>query len=391
MYKIDQSKIPQMSTSDPLLGAIGSVVGSAIGTAVGGPAGGAIGGSIGGQLGGTGTIDLEKTAIDSTKGAAGSMLTGGLNSVIANQQGALAAANDLGISPLSQQAQMLGEQGGVEFAPGVFDEDPKAGFFGALTQRYFSTGGNVGHQIANSIGDSIGNFLSPEQAYESGQAIRRGQGVNPDAFGGYMDAYNFGKDKDTVGQIAQAIIPFGLGFLPNVIGAAGTEMELNDQGSVDNALSAPVPEGYVAFSDPKGNVMHATNAEANMYQNMVAGNTANAPMPGLGRIVSYGYTDLGKAQDGTIVGKNRDGVNMRFEMGPNGQLRGVNYNMPKGPVSFFSSAPLAQQSQSSSSSAPRGTAGTSNNYGGNYTSATERGLSIARADQANSDGGDYGD
>lgn len=152
MPRIDPSLIPKMAQGDPLLGALGSVVGSAVGGSIGGPAGAAIGGSIGGQLGGTGTLDLEKTAVDSVEGAGMGAATGFLGGAIDAQKGALAAANDLGISPMSQQAQMLGDQGGVEFAPDAFDEDPKAGFFGGLAQRYFNSGGQIPYPSSNIPG-----------------------------------------------------------------------------------------------------------------------------------------------------------------------------------------------------------------------------------------------
>ena len=53
--------------SDPLLTMAGTLAGRAAGTAIGGPVGGEIGASLGGQIAGKGTVDLEKTALDSSQ------------------------------------------------------------------------------------------------------------------------------------------------------------------------------------------------------------------------------------------------------------------------------------------------------------------------------------
>lgn len=155
MYKLDQSKIPQMMSDqgDPLLGALGSMVGSAIGGSMGGPAGAALGGSIGGQLGGTGTLDLEKTAIDSTKGAAGNALMGGMGSAIDSLKPAMAAT----ATPLMEQ--------GVDplIANKIAQEKVNKGFLG-----YFEDGGEVKTCPPGFILDSTTNTCVPFGSISNG-------------------------------------------------------------------------------------------------------------------------------------------------------------------------------------------------------------------------------
>lgn len=136
MYKIDQSLIPQQlaSSGDPLLGAAGSLVGGAIGGSIGGPMGASLGSSLGGQLAGQGTVDLEKTAIAATQGAAGNALMGGMESVID------------GASTSSLASPMM-EQGVDPSIANTIASQQKEGFRGGLSgiaSKLFSMGGKVG-------------------------------------------------------------------------------------------------------------------------------------------------------------------------------------------------------------------------------------------------------
>jgi hypothetical protein len=227
MYKLDQSKIPQMAQGDPLLGAIGSMVGSAIGGSVGGPAGAAIGGSIGGQLGGTGTVDLEQTAIDSTKGAAGSAVSGALGSAVDTQLAAGKNAMALGINPMSEQAQMLADQGGSDFAVDAFEPS----MWQKTKARFFNQGGQIPYPSSNIPGG---------QGLQTGLVDDLAMGIT------YAPAF------------AKLTSPISALF-----GEIYTDKKMDNLDAASKQLNAP--QGMMTISDKAGNVRQVDQGQMDAY------------------------------------------------------------------------------------------------------------------------------
>lgn len=227
MYKLDQSKIPQMAQGDPLLGALGSMVGSAIGGSVGGPAGAAVGGSIGGQLGGTGTIDLEKTAIDSTKGAVGSAVSGALGSAVDTQLAAGQNAMALGINPMSEQAQMLADQGGSDFAVDAFEPS----LWQKTKARFFNQGGQIPYPSSNIPG---------------GQGLQ--SGLIDDAAMAITYSPAFVKLTSPISAL---------------LGEIYTDSKIDKLGEASSKLDAP--SGITTISDKSGNVRQLDDGQMEAY------------------------------------------------------------------------------------------------------------------------------
>lgn len=227
MYKLDQSKIPQMAQGDPLLGALGSMVGSAIGGSVGGPAGAAVGGSIGGQLGGTGTIDLEKTAIDTTKGAAGSAVSSALGSAVGTQLAAGQNAMALGINPLSEQAQMLADQGGSDFAVDAFEPS----LWQKTKARFFNQGGQIPYPSSNIPG---------------------GQGLQT----GFID------DAAMAITYSPAFVKL-TSPISAILGEIYTDSKIDKLGEASSKLDAPA--GISTISDKSGNVRQLDDGQMEAY------------------------------------------------------------------------------------------------------------------------------
>lgn len=216
-----------MAQSDPLLGAIGSMVGSAIGGSMGGPAGAAVGGSIGGQLGGTGTIDLEKTAVDSTKGAAGAAVSGALGSAIDTQLAAGQNAMALGINPMSDQAQMLAEQGGSDFAVGAFEPS----LWDKTKAKFFNQGGQIPYPSSNIPG---------------GQGLQTG--VLDDAAMAITYSPAFVKLTSPISAI---------------LGEIYTDSKIDKLGEASSKLDAP--SGISTISDKSGNVRQLDDGQMQAY------------------------------------------------------------------------------------------------------------------------------
>jgi hypothetical protein len=409
MYQIKSGKVAhqnyaqKMAQGDPLLGAIGSIVGSAVGGSIGGPTGASIGSSIGGQIGGTGTIDLEKTALQTAQGTAGDALGSAMGNMIDQQKGALAAANDLSIDPLSEQAQMLGAQGGVDFAPNVFEENPNAGYLGMMTQRYFNQGGNV-PKSAWVPDQSYYNGFSPQGGLTS--TMKGGQGLLPDMV------------VDPALAMQHAIAQAPLAALLSPVGAITSGMITSHQmdalGQASDALDNK-PEGMVSISDGLGNVRNVSQGQTDALQALsgqtgdkwksdqfktaaeaavVANTGLNSPAHEIEKAKNaYSLAQGNKLSEsitptGSVV-MGRDGSRVKDKYGrdihtparaPLGSLPTGKEFFSMGIFSPVIRAAAKQPEVNSSSNGSRGAAGTPNQYGGNYTSATERGLSIARND-----------
>lgn len=216
MPRINPALIPRMVQGDPLLGALGTVAGSAIGGSIGGPAGAAIGGSLGGQLGGQGTIDLEKTAIDTAQGAAMGSITSALGTAVDD----VAAGIKYDINPMSEQARMLAEQ------------DKEFGMF-------FSTGGQI---------------PPPQQGWSS--LISEGQGLQQ----GIVD--------DAAMELAYSPM---IMQLTSPIGAMLSSLYVGNKMDKIGAASNTLSSNPLTISDKSGNVRPVDEGQMSAY-NALASN-----------------------------------------------------------------------------------------------------------------------